>query len=380
MHVVNIGLDPKTLDPESVVAFRNRAYGTLTDHYSIVVPSPVTVTVHLSDKTTVYGIGGWNKPLKLFGMFRKVRSLIRRGMCNVVTTQDMYFLGLLGVYFSQRYHLGFEVQVLGIEKLTPTRKMIARFVFRRAGLIRALSSRIQTRLIHEFDVPKDKIVITSIYVDVRKLGLDIRTLTGEALRSYESFTSSFREQYAESFNFLTVSRLVPIKRIEMQLEALRVLREAHPHALLHIVGNGPHEHVLRKKVTSLGLEQNVVFHGYQSGYILGALYLECDCFVLTSDYEGWGMVVIEAASAGLPIIMTDVGCAGEFIIHEESGVIIPIHNHVALVTAMKRIIEDAQFREVLTTNATKALSKLPSFETLLAEYKRNWEVALERAI
>ena len=93
--------------------------------------------------------------------------------------------------------------------------------------------------------------------------------------------------------------------------------------MLHIVGSGPDEKKLKSYVARLGLEQHVVFHGYQSGYALGMFYRECDAFLLTSDYEGWGMVIIEAAAAGLPIIMTDVGCAGEIIIHGESGLVVP---------------------------------------------------------
>ncbi len=380
MYVVNIGLDPKTLDPESVVAFRNRAYGKLTDHYSIVVPSPATVVVNLSDTTTVYGMSGIHKAVQLLRMFWKTRALIRAGRCDVVTTQDMYYLGLLGVYFSRRYHLGFEVQVLGIEKLSPLRKRIALFVLRRAGVIRALSPRLRDRLIHEFGIPEEKITVVSIYVDAHKLGLDVRTLTGDDARSYEELVKSFRETYGAYFNFLTVSRLVPIKQIELQLEALKNLTATDKNIRLHIVGQGPHEGILKERVRALALTDYVIFHGYQSGYALGAFYLECDCFLLTSDYEGWGMVIVEAATAGIPIIMTDVGCAGELIVDGESGLVIPVRNVDAIKVAMERVVRDAVLRDTLSVGATRALASLPSFETLLGEYKKNWELAWERRV
>ncbi len=376
MYVVNLALDPKALDPESVVAFRNRAYGRLTKHYSIVVPSRSTLTVRLSDRTTVYGIGGVHKVIQLFTMYRKAKQLIENGQCDVITTQDMYFLGLLGLFLARKYHLGLEVQVLGIEKLNALRKMIALFVLKEASVVRALSQRLKDRLIAEFDVPESLINIVTIYVDVGKLGLDMRTLSEVDAHTFKQVSLDFRKKYGEKMNFLTVSRLVSIKRTYMQIDAIKELKEKFPHIMLHIVGTGPDEMELKKRVASLGLENHVIFHGYQTGFTLGMFYMECDCFLLTSDYEGWGMVIIEAATAGLPIIMTDVGCAGELILNEKSGLIIPPKDPQALKEAMVRVIQDGSLREKLSIGATGALALLPSFDTILLQYKGNWERAL----
>jgi glycosyltransferase involved in cell wall biosynthesis len=375
MKVVCLGLDPKTLDPESVVAFRNRAYGEQVEHYTVVVPSVSTMTVKLSHKTTIFGIGAFHKGAQLFMMWRKLEALIREKMCDVITAQDMYFLGLLGLYAARRHHRGLEVQVLGIEKLTPLRKRIAVFVLKRASVVRALSERLKQRLIHEFGIPRDKIRVVTIYVDVRKLGLDVRTLQGSDARDFEVLTNEFRERYGTTFNFLTVCRLVPIKRIELQLSALRALVDEGAKVMLHIVGTGPDEVVLKNKVTELGLDRHVVFHGYKTGMALGLFYLECDCFLLTSDYEGWGMVIIEAATAGLPIIMTDVGCAGELIHHEVSGLVVAPGNSEALHDAMGRMVREPALREQLSVGATEAIQRLPSFEVVLQAYKAHWELA-----
>ncbi len=377
MYVVSLALDPKCLDPESVVAFRSRAYGTLVEHYSIVVPSPETVTVHLTDRVTAYGVGGKNKGIQLLKMYRFVSFLIRAKKCDVITSQDMYFLGFLGLLFARRYHLGLEVQVLGIEKLTPFRKRLAVFVLKRASIVRALSNRLKDRLMNEFGIPEEKINVVPIYVDVNKLGLNVRTLSDVDTEKFQVLSKKFRETYGEYVNFLTVSRLVPIKRIENQLKAVKELLPTFPTIMLHIVGNGPDEKALKETVTNLSLDKHVIFHAYQSGYSLGMFYIECDSFLLTSDYEGWGMVIVEAITAGLPVIMTDVGCAGELIVNEVSGLVIPIDDSKALVAAMQRIMEDSTVRNRLAEGAFHALRALPSFEAILLQYKRNWEIALE---
>jgi glycosyltransferase involved in cell wall biosynthesis len=292
----------------------------------------------------------------------------------------MYFLGILGIFFARRYHKGLEVQVLGIEKLTWLRKQIATFVLKRASVIRALSPRLRDRLVHEFGVAPAQIVVVSIYVDVSKLGLEVRTLDNEDSLGFAQAEQAFHATYGKCFNFLSVSRLVPIKRIELQLAALASLVPEFPAAILHIVGNGPEEAFLKQKVAALSLTNNVVFHGYQSGYKLGLFYLVSDCFLLTSDYEGWGMVIIEAATAGLPIIMTDVGCAGELIVSEESGLVVPPGDGAAIAQAMRRVLEDVTLREKMSVGALHALKALPSFEVLLREYRANWELALTKPL
>lgn len=380
MHIISLALDPKVLDKESVVAFRTKAYGSIVDHYTVIVPSPSTMTVYLSDRATIYGIGGKWRVIQLFKMYRKVTTLIHEKKCNVITSQDMYFLGLLGLFFARKYHLGLEVQVLGIEKLTHLRKVLATFVLKRASVVRALSHRLEKRLISEFNIPSKKIRVVPIYVDVNKLGLDVRTLTGKDAEEFRGHSEKFRTLYGKRFNFLTVSRLVPIKRIEFQLRALRALIDENYNVLLHIVGAGPDETKLKQMVTELKLTEHVVFHGYQSGRTLGMFYIECDCFLLTSDYEGWGMVIVEALSAGLPIIMTDVGCAGELVIHEKSGLVVPPLNLEGITNAMKRIVKENNLRETVSVGGMHALATLPDFETVLKAYRENWEVALTHKV
>jgi len=89
------------------------------------------------------------------------------------------------------------------------------------------------------------------------------------------------------------------------------------------------------------------------------------------------MVIVEAITAGLPVIMTDVGCAGELIVNEKSGLIVPVGDVEALKSAMQRIMQDSKLKNELAEGALHALRELPSFEVILEQYKKNWQVALE---
>jgi len=124
----------------------------------------------------------------------------------------------------------------------------------------------------------------------------------------------------------------------------------------------------------LGITRYVKFLGWRED--LDNYFNQADAFVLTSNFEGWGLAVIEAAGCGLPIIMTDVGCAGEVIKNSESGIVITAGDKHKLIEAMFKIIEDENLRKKLGANAKLAASRLPSEEQILELYKKSWEIAV----
>lgn len=130
---------------------------------------------------------------------------------------------------------------------------------------------------------------------------------------------------------------------------------------------------LEVRSKKLELDKNIKLLGWQNN--LEDYYGQADVFILTSDSEGWGLAVIEAASFGLPIIMTDTGCAGEVIKTGESGLVIPIGDKPELAAAMLKIIEDGNLRKRLGENAKLAAERLPNKEQTLALYKKSWQIA-----
>ena len=253
--------------------------------------------------------------------------------------------------------------------------MVARHTLLRASIVRALSQRLYERLHSEYGVPYEHMRIVTIYVDTNKLGLSTRTLDVHAQKEFDTALGAFTTRYRGRVNFLTVSRLVPIKNITLQLQAIEQLKAMHPEILLHIVGGGPDALTLQAEIQSRGLENYVILHGPQFGLSLGVFYVGSDCFLLTSHYEGWGMVIVEALAAGLPVIMTAVGCADELVKNGESGIVIPINDVDALTRGMESVICDSKFRNTLSGGTFKALKTLPNLESVLKQYKANWELA-----
>jgi glycosyltransferase involved in cell wall biosynthesis len=110
---------------------------------------------------------------------------------------------------------------------------------------------------------------------------------------------------------LYVGRLIPLKRVDVLLQALAQIG-ADDVALL-IVGSGPEEDRLRSLASSLNL-QNVFFEGFHQPSELPRYYALADALVLPSDREVWGLVVNEALAAGLYVIASDrIGAACDAI-------------------------------------------------------------------
>lgn len=112
-------------------------------------------------------------------------------------------------------------------------------------------------------------------------------------------------EYSYNFErkkFLFVGRLTPQKKISALLEAWNGVYPSCPDWELVIVGKGELEAELKSQAASLGLER-IIFAGHTD--FVGDYYRKAACFVLSSDYEGFPMVILEAQSYGLPVISFD---------------------------------------------------------------------------
>ena len=163
---------------------------------------------------------------------------------------------------------------------------------------------------------------------------------------------------------------MPVKNVALQICAFARLVKEYPQIRLRIVGEGPMRRNLQLTTNNLQLKDRVAFEGRQDN--LSPYYKNADAFLLTSDFEGWGLAVTEAAAYGLPIIMTDVGLAGEFIGDGENGLVIPVGDEVALVAAMRRVMTDASLRARLGSAASASFLALPSAEEQIRKQVEEW--------
>ncbi len=140
------------------------------------------------------------------------------------------------------------------------------------------------------------------------------------------------------FTFVSVGYLKPIKDHALLLKALRSVTRSREHVRLVIVGDGPEKMKLLSLAKQLGIQDKVTLTGILPRTQVRETLDSADSFVLPSQYETFGVVVIEALSRGLPVIATR--CEGpNDIITPKNGLLVPIGEANLLAAAMIEIME-----------------------------------------
>jgi len=144
-----------------------------------------------------------------------------------------------------------------------------------------------------------------------------------------SFHKGFRR-------FVYVGRFAQEKNLPRLLEAFCILRDTE-HAELVLVGHGPEEAALRSKVRVLNLDDSITFAGAKTQVEVSQALAECDCLVLPSLSEPWGLVANEALCTGIPIIVSDrCGCAAD-LVTQDTGWLVEAEDTQKLAEAMAAV-------------------------------------------
>jgi glycosyltransferase involved in cell wall biosynthesis len=187
---------------------------------------------------------------------------------------------------------------------------------------------------------------------------------------------SVADQLKGKIVILTMARLVKQKNLPLLIRSFGLMSAKSPQAVLVVVGCGPEKNKLVILVEKLKLQDKVIFIDWTDNVY--SYYELADIYALSSNYEGWGMVIVEAASCDLPIVMTDVGCANEVVKNNVNGLIVPIGDQEKLTAALYRLAADKELREKLGANAKEAILALPDQEQTLTLYKESWLKAVNK--
>lgn len=152
----------------------------------------------------------------------------------------------------------------------------------------------------------------------------------------------------EASRLLFVGQCAEYKGLEYLIRAMPLLSD--PSVTLDVVGNTQGEPDYYARLVALvgefSLQDRIVFHGHVSDRaVLGRFYEHADIFVLPSLVEGFGIVLLEAMSYGLPIVGTMVGAIPELVMHGVNGFLVPPANPAALAEAISRLLDSVGLRK-----------------------------------
>lgn len=167
----------------------------------------------------------------------------------------------------------------------------------------------------------------------------------------------------EAFVVGTVARLVPQKALEVMLRGFSQFRSAaDPAAKLVIAGRGPLEGELRQMQHELGLGDSVVWLGFRED--IADVMAAFDVFALSSNYEGFGLVLLEAMASGLPVAATRISAIPEIVAEGETGFLFKPQDPQGLSGILLKM-RDAEARKRLGAAACKRAVTVFPLERML---------------
>jgi glycosyltransferase involved in cell wall biosynthesis len=296
MRVLSVGTDRKLFEEGSTARARHEAYAQQLGTLDIIVftrgnERPVrvgalSVTPTNSFSRLFYGLNA----------FSIARKLSRP---DVITAQDPFETGLIAWFIARRLHVPLHVQVhtdftsrefARASLFNRLRVICAWFVLRRAVRIRVILERTKKELgARGISAP---ITLLPIFVDTER---------------FARIPHTKHPRFKESL--LAIGRLASEKRFSLVIRALHSMRTAGHDAGLTLVGAGSEEKRLRALAQKLGLESFVEFTGWHND--ITPYLSHADILLVPSRFEGYGMVIVEALAAGVPVLSTDVGVARE---------------------------------------------------------------------
>lgn len=152
---------------------------------------------------------------------------------------------------------------------------------------------------------------------------------------------------------LYVGRIVPRKNVVDLILIVNRLIQKNKKFTLHMVGEGSNTYMRQVKnaVSNFGLQENVIFHGKVSDAQLNRLYIKNGLFVFTSLVEGFGLVLLEAMSKGLPVVAYNVVGVRDIVSHDKNGMLINAGNIKDFVESINFLYNNNKIYQKLSYNA-----------------------------
>lgn len=369
MKVLVINLDKAIFSPGSKSLERLKEYAGFCEKLSVVVLTQKNFEPIVDGNLFICATVSRTKLNYLFDALRLAKKIINKDGADLVMTQDAFDTGHIGWLIKKKFKIPWQCQVhtdlfspyFWRESLSnKMRVLLAKFLLPRADGLRVVSQRIKKSIISELrNIETSKIIVLPIFADLEKFKMSpVRT--------------SLRLKYPQfEFLILMASRLTREKNISLAIKAMEEIVKKQPKIGLIIVGDGAEKEKLNSEIIDLKLEGQIVLEPWSDD--LSSYYKTADLFLLTSNYEGWGMTIAEAMACGCPVVMTDVGCADELLKNRENGLVVPVGDRQKLAEVLLEIIEDNGLRKGFSQRAATAVMKLSVVEDNLRLYKESFE-------
>jgi glycosyltransferase involved in cell wall biosynthesis len=369
MKVLSIGTDRKLFEENSPARERILQYGKKVEELHIVVfslKSHDLEEIKISENVFLYPTNSVSKFLYVFDAIMLSRDVVikkdfKRGD-SVITCQDPYHSGLVGFIISFLFRLPLHIQIhtdifsSNFKKglLGKINYLLAKFLIPKADGLRVVSERIVNGFLKHNIKTKKQPLVLPIFVDKT---IDQNIIPFDFHKNYPSF----------NFYILVVSRLEKEKRVKDILYALKEVLKKYSKVGLFIAGSGREENGLKSLAKKLKIDENVVFLGWRND--IKNLLVSASVLVQASEYEGYGMSIVEAGLYKCPVISSDSGLSGSLLKNGNNSLIFKVGDIIDMSNKIINLLERNDLRESLSLNLySDLMNHLIDKETYIDKY------------
>lgn len=294
----------------------------------------------------------------VFASVPRARKYIKQ--CDIIHALDAYPYGITAALANIGLGKKLVISGVGTYSVLPLeqflKKNLLKWAYKKADRVLCISNFTQKEILKRVNLKNTQVV---------NPGVD-----------YEKFSQASQRSSAKSSRIvLSVGALKPRKGYHIAIPAIAKVKEKYPDVKYHIVGDQSHAayfNELLESVKKHGLEKNIFFWQNIEDNQLLDLYGQADIFLLTpinvdNNFEGFGLVYLEANAAGLPVIGTSDCGAEDIIKNDYNGLLVAQNDIDGTARAVLRLMDDPQFAQKLGENGI-VLAKEMNWDKTVDQY------------
>jgi glycosyltransferase involved in cell wall biosynthesis len=180
------------------------------------------------------------------------------------------------------------------------------------------------------------------------------------------------------FHLLFVGRFFHLKGIDILMDAVKILKGQRDDLVVDLVGDGPERRGIEELIARYGIT-NIYLHGWLGPDEISRFYAQAHVFIHPSRREGFGKVLVEAMSYGLPIVGADVGVSRELVKKNRCGVLFHKEDVNQLVAQINYILSSSTFRQEFGDNGRRTSQSmvLERLEQRYRQFVDEWSLSYD---
>ncbi len=219
--------------------------------------------------------------------------------------------------------------------------------------------------------------LSQLGIEKEKISIAINTTDVELFKSEVDKIRKATTSTAEPKRLLYVGHLTKGKRIDLLLTIVSQLRKTRSDFVLDIVGDGPERRNLETFSRSLYLNGHVRFHGFKQRDDVLKFLAHSNCFLFPSEYDIWGLVLVEAMAAGIPCLASvHAGASSDLVKDGENGFLMDFKNTDAVVEKVNCLLDNPDQIASFGKNAQKFVLEQANLKVSAAGFLKALKIVL----